>query len=185
MSFRVSLPSFLRPVLLAPLLLAAVAGCSGPDKNTFAPACPRAAILADAADIVRYRDGGGRDLTDLVMTGRVLGVSGACKPGDAARQLATNMQVTLALTRGPAMVGRNADVTIFVAVSDGGEILDKKMFPVHAEFSPNIDTVRLTTDIIAMTLPISPDKSGAAYALTAGFQLTPEELELNRSRSRR
>ena len=185
MPFRVSLPSFLKPALLMPLLVAALAACSGTDKNTFAPACPRAAILADAADIIRYRDGGGRDLTDLVMTGRILGVSGACKPGDTARQLATSMQVTLQVTRGPAMVGRSADVTIFVAVSEGDDILDKKMFPVHVEFAPNVDTVRLTTDAISTTLPISPDKSGAAYALTAGFQLTPEELEMNRSRPRR
>ena len=60
MPFRVSLPSFLKPALLMPLLVAALAACSGTDKNTFAPACPRAAILADAADIIRYRDGGGR-----------------------------------------------------------------------------------------------------------------------------
>ena len=74
--------------------------------------------------------------------------------------------------------------TLFVAVSDGDQILDKKLFPVRVQFQPNADTARLTTDAITMTLPISPDKPGAYYALTAGFQLTPEELELNRSNLR-
>lgn len=171
--------------LLSLLSLAALAGCSGSDKNAFAPACPRAAILGDAADLVRYRDGGGRDLTDLVLAGRILSVSGDCKPGDSPRQLATTMQVAFQVTRGPAMARREGDVSIFVAVSEGDQILDKKLFPVHAMFPSNTDTIRLTTDAIPMVLPISPDKSGAAYALTAGFQLTSEELGQNRSRQGR
>lgn len=166
-------------------LLALLASCSGPDVNTFAPACPRAAILADAADVMRYRDGGGRDLTDLVLAGHILGVSGKCSPGDSSRQLATSLQVNFELTRGPAMREREVDVTIFVAVSEGDDILDKKLFPVHAVFPSNIDTVRLTTDAIPLELPISKDKSGAAYALTVGFQLTPDELDQNRSRAAR
>ena len=180
---QIRLPS---PFWLLPLsLLALLTGCSGPDKNTFAPACPRAAILGDAADLVRYRDGGGRDLTDLVLAGRILGVSGECKPGATARQLTSSMQVSFELTRGPAMGRREADVSIFVVVSEGDQILDKKLFPVRAVFPANIDTVRLTTDPVPMVLPISPEKSGAAYALTAGFQLSPGELELNRSRPTR
>ena len=184
MFFRLAMPSFVKPALLVPLLLASVAGCSGPDKNTFAPTCPRAAILGDAADLTRYRDGGGRDLTDLVLSGRIMGVSGQCKPGDTASQLSTSLQVTIQLTRGPAMTQRDAVATLFVAVGDGDQILDKKLFPVRVQFQPNADTTRLTTDAITMTLPISPNKPGASYALTAGFQLTPEELELNRSNPR-
>jgi hypothetical protein len=172
------------PLLLLPLL-ALLASCSGPGANTFAPACPRAAILGDAADVTRYRQGGGRDLTDLILAGRIVDVSGKCEPGDTSRQLATSLKVSFELTRGPAMPQRQVNVMIFVAVSEGDNILDKKLFPVHAEFPPNIDTVRLTTDAIPLVLPISKDKSGAAYALTAGFQLTPDELALNRLRSGR
>ena len=177
MFFRLSTLCLLLPVLL-------LAGCSS-NKNAFAPACPRAAILADAADLLRYRDGGGRDLTDLVLSARILGVSGDCKPGETSRQLATQMQVTFEVTRGPAMGQRDVDMMLFVAVSDQDQILDKKLFPVHVVFPSNVDTVRLTTEAVPMLMPISPEKSGAAYALTAGFQLTPEELDLNRSRPRR
>ena len=95
------------------------------------------------------------------------------------------MQVTFEVTRGPAMGQRDVDMMLFVAVSDQDQILDKKLFPVHVVFPSNVDTVRLTTEAVPMLMPISPEKSGAAYALTAGFQLTPEELDLNRSRPRR
>lgn len=152
--------------------------------------CLRAGLSArgdfgDAADLTRYRDGGGRDLTDLVLSARILGVSGQCQLGDKPSQLATKMQVTFQVTRGPAMTERQADLSIFVAVSEGSDILDKKQFPVRVAFPPNIDTVRLTTDAIPMVMPISKDKSGAAYALISGFQLTPDELALNCSRASR
>jgi hypothetical protein len=185
MSFRLSLPTLPKLAWLAALLLASIAGCGGSNKNAFAPACPRAGILGDAADLTRYREGGGRDITDLVLAGRILGVSGQCKPGDSKTQLETSMQVTLGVTRGPGMTQRQADLTVFVAVSDGDDILDKRLFPVHLEFPSNTDSIRITTEPVTMQLPISAQKSGAAYALTAGFQLTPEELELNRLRPQR
>src|SRR6187397_768886 len=68
-------------ILFAPLL-AGLAGCGGGDLNAFPPACPRAAILGDAADLTRYRPEhagqGGQDLTDMVFDGRITGVSGKC-----------------------------------------------------------------------------------------------------------
>ena len=134
MFFRLSTLCLLLPVLL-------LAGCSS-NKNAFAPACPRAAILADAADLLRYRDGGGRDLTDLVLSARILGVSGDCKPGETSRQLATQMQVTFEVTRGPAMGQRDVDMMLFVAVSDQDQILDKKLFPVHVVFPSNVEIRR-------------------------------------------
>lgn len=175
--------SFRPPFMLLSLLgLVALAGCSRPDANAFAPACPRPEILSDAGNLTRYRDGPGRDLTDLMLHGRILGIAGQCKPGATAGELATTMQVTIELTRGPAMAGRDAEVATFIAVSDGDRILDKRLFPVRVAFPPNTDTIRLTTNPVAMVLPITPEKSGAAYVISAGFQLTPQELELNRSR---
>jgi hypothetical protein len=33
---------------------------------------------------------------------------------------------------------------------------------------------------INLSLPVSPEKSGNAYGVIAGFQLSPDELNLNR-----
>ena len=44
-----------------------------------------------------------------------------------------------------------------------------------------IDKQRLASDPVELVLPVSPDKSGVAYTITAGFQLTPEELARNRT----
>ena len=99
-----------RAVLLA-AALPLLADC-GPKTNEFAPPCPRPAFLSDAATIDQYRpssaSGGQHDLTDLVLHGRVVGLSGSCKPGDNKDQLATTVVMTVELTRGPAMQGREA-----------------------------------------------------------------------------
>ncbi len=162
-------------VLLAPIL----AGC-GSSEEAFAPACPNVGLVRDAADLVRYR-GAGRDLTDLVLNGRLTGVGGSCKR-DGSSTVVTTVQVGIELRRGPAAPGRQAQLAYFVAVLDGDRILDKQVFQLRAEFPANADRLRLSGDDVELRLPVKPGKTAAAYRIQIGFQLTPLELEVNRKR---
>lgn len=175
-----------RPTIdLAVLLLpAALAGCGDSSQARFAPACPQAGIVRDAADLSRY-NGGGRDLTDLVLDGRITGVRGACSPGDAKDTTKTTMNVGMELTRGPAARTRAMEVSYFVAVVEGERILDKRVFTLRPEFPPNTDRIRLTGDDIELNLPTTAAKSAAAYRVLVGFQLQPSELAQNRQRGPR
>lgn len=165
--------------LLAPLL--AMAGC-GPKTNEFPPACPTPTFLRDLSDLVRYRPGTtGRDLTDLDVRARLTALKGRCEE-DSTTALSTVIEVNLELFRGPAMNGRQTQVPIFLAIVEQGEILNKQVFPVAFEFPSNVDRAAITTPPIALSLPISDRKSGAAYGLIVGFQLTPDELANNRRR---
>jgi len=65
-------------------------------------------------------------------------------------------------------------------VTENGNILDKQVYHSPVVFPPNIDQVTLTSQIVHMVFPVSSTKSGAAYTVLAGFQLTPEELAYNR-----
>ncbi len=163
------------PLLLLPLVLAA---CGDSTGDKFAPPCPAAAILRDAADLHRYR-GTGRDLTDSVLDGRITGLGLTCKR-DGASTVVTTVTVGLDLTRGPAATGRTAEIAYFVAVLDGERILDKRVFNLRPEFAPNGERLRLDGDEIELRLPVSRDKSAAAYRIEVGFQLTPSELAINR-----
>jgi len=163
--------------------LLTLAGCGSGTEDAFAPACPGAAIVRDAADLSRYR-GAGRDLTDTVVEGRITGINGNCKR-DGAGTVVTTVQVGIELMRGPAAPGRRAELAYFVAVLDGDRILDKQVFPLRAEFPANADRLRLTGDDVELRLKVKPDKTAAAYRIQVGFQLTPEELERNRQRGRR
>ena len=170
-------------LVAAALLTALVAGCGSSSTAQFAPACPRAGILSDAADLARYRPGGGRDLTDQIVEGHVTGVNGSCTYGKTQRDLETKVTMSFTLTRGPAASPtREEDVSVFVALTQGDAMIDKKTYPIHVKFPDSTETVRLTSPEVVLSMPISVDMSGAAYAVTVGFQLTPDELDANRAR---
>jgi hypothetical protein len=162
---------------LLTLLLPLLVQC-GPARNEFPPACPGTAILGNAADLNAYRpDSPGRDLVDLVVHGRIVGVRGSCREGDRKNQLAVTLNVLVQLTRGPAMPGRETDVPVFVAVTDGNKILDKYVYLMHAVFPSNVDRVTPTPGDTRIVLPVTTARSGAAYTIVVGFQLPPNQLQ--------
>ena len=170
-----SVVRFCVPVLLLPLF-----GC-GPGRNTFAPVCPTARLVPALADLTRYAGPGpGHDLTDLVLQARITAVNGQCQAGDSKLVLPATVQVSISVQRGPAMQGREADVPVFLAVTEGETVEAKQPLPVHIVFPPNVDRMVVTSRDIDLSLPVSPEKSGASYGIIAGFQLTPDELAANR-----
>lgn len=167
---------------LAGLSTALLAGCGGNSGGgpKFAPACPRPAILSDANDLQRFR-GNGRDFLDTALQGRITSVNGSCS-ADGSQAVVATINVGVELTRGPAAVGRTADVSFFVAVSQGDRVLDKQVYTIQAEFPENTDRVRLTGDSVDLRLPVNKTMKADTYQVTAGFQLSPAELEANRRR---
>jgi hypothetical protein len=169
--------------LCVPVLLLPQFGC-GPDRNTFAPLCPSARLVPALADVTRYAGPGpAHDVTDLILQARVVAVDGSCEAGDDASVLPAKVKVSLSIRRGPAMQGREADVPVFLAVTEGDNVRDKKVFPLHLTFPSNVDQLTITSPEINLDLPVSANKSGAAYGIIAGFQLTPDELAANRQAS--
>lgn len=163
------------------LALASLAGCADQGEK-FAPPCPVPSIPRDFNEVQRYR-GAGRDLTDLVLQGRITAVNGACTR-DGPETVVVTISTSMELTRGPAARERTAQVEYFVAVSLGTEtILDKQVYPVKVEFPPNTDRLRLTGDEVELRLPVSAKRPSTAYRVSVGFQLTPAELERNRARA--
>jgi hypothetical protein len=173
----------LLPTLFLPLLAACSLAACTQEADKFAPSCPRAAIVRDAADLTRY-SARGQDLTDLVVDGRITGLTGSCTR-DSNRNVVTTVNVGMELSRGPAASGRTVELAYFVAVLEGDRILDKRVFPLRAEFPANADRVRLSGDAIEFPVPTSDKLSGANYRVLVGFQLSPDELALNRRRGAR
>ena len=162
-----------------------VVGCGGESGPKVPPACPRPAILRDANDLQRFRgNGSGRDFLDTTLQGRITSINGSCTQ-DGSRAVVATVNVGIELSRGPAATGRTAEVAFFVAVSQGERVLDKQVYTLQAVFPENTDRLRLTGDSIDLRLPVSPTMKADSYQVTAGFQLTPEELEANRRRPAR
>lgn len=176
MSFR------LRPMLrlCLPALLLPLTNC-GPGRNQFAPVCPVARLVPALADVTRYAGSGvAHDVTDMILQARIVSVRGSCQAGDDPAVLPASVQVGVSVQRGPGMPGREADIPVFLAVTEGDTVRDKQVFPIHIVFPPNVDRLTLTSPGIAMALPVTRDVSGASYGIIAGFQLSADELEANR-----
>ena len=172
-------PSFLLRTAAFAALLPLVSACA-PERDQFPPACPGTAFLTPTADLAVFRPGSdGRDLTALVVGGRMQGIQGKCAPGSKKNTVEATVTVAAEITRGPAMSGNSADVPIYVAVTEGDRILDKHVYTLRATFPSNGDRVTVNTPGVFMVLPVSSTKTAAAYSILAGFQLTPGQLATN------
>ena len=168
--------------LTAPLLLIAalvpLAAC-----NRTPPACPRASIISDGASVTKFREGTGRDLTDMVAQAEIVDIAVNCDYDRRGVDVA--LQVAIAATRGPADRSRAAEFEYFVAVTDPERnILAKEVFRVQFKFAANEQRVG-TVDEIEPRIPLKSRADGVEYQIIVGFQLTPEEIEWNRTRKPR
>jgi hypothetical protein len=161
-------------VVALPLLALILASCSS-QRNVFAPACPVPGLVRPLAELTRYQTGS-RDIRDLVVRARIIDITGKCEPGDDNGTVVTHVQVVVDVARGPGLQGDGISLPVFVAVSDAGAIRDKILFTLPVVFPRNVDTTRAAGQEIRMEVPVSAQKSGAAYGIIAGFQLSPEEV---------
>ena len=101
-------------VVLAAGVLA-LSGCGGsqdPAGPQFAPPCPQPVLIRPAEDLTRY-NGAGRDLTDMVLDGRITGLQGSCRLADKPGQLDVSVQVAMESARGPAAPPPRARRAVF------------------------------------------------------------------------
>lgn len=170
----------LRTLRLAIPLLAtlATAACNGNPDET-AVECPRPYVLPDAATVARYR-GTGRDLSDLVLSVRLIDVQGACAGTLGTHLEGAHAHVVMVVSRGPASQGAQADIPYGLGVVQGGNIRDAARYVQHVVFPPNVNTVQLNGQEIQLKLPTPKGVTGPSYHLYFWLQLTPEELAANR-----
>ena len=163
-------------------LTAAAAGCGG--GETYDPqqatGCPRVAIVADAAEVVEFRPGPGRDLTDVVSRGFMGELAGACEYDGDEGTVTVEVQLPIVGERGPAATGGEAAFTYFVAVTDpASTILAKELFDTSVAFAEG-QTRAGTVEELEQVIPLANPAQGVNYQILIGFQLTPEQLDFNR-----
>jgi hypothetical protein len=169
-----------RFLVLAAAALALTACTAQEDRN--AAVCPRAGIVPDANVMVLFREGAGRDLTDVVAQAQIVDVAVTCEYSAARRPpgMTLDLQVALAAERGPADRARRATLPYFVAILDGDQnIVAKEFFEARFEFPDNRTRVG-RVDELEPRIPLRSNFDGPSYRLMIGFQLTPDQLAWNR-----
>lgn len=171
------IPRSLRVVAaaLAPLVLASC----GLTSNKVPPPCPPIYILSDAGKVTKYREGRGRDLTDVVAEAEILGYQGGCTYDD--KGAIVDLQVSLGVKRGPGDVSRQVDLSYFVAIPLYFPSPDAKaVFPVTVTFPEGANYARFTDETVTMRIPVKDADVIQRYEVYLGFQTSQEELERNR-----
>jgi hypothetical protein len=172
---------------LAALPVLALMGCGSSSNSRLPVACPRPGLLGEGADLTRYRPGPVRDLTTLEWDARLTGISGGCNPGRGNRSIDMTLTTAFTVERGPSAEGRIVDLPWFVAVVDSRDerILSRQSFVERVTFARNEVRTTGQSEPVSVSLPVGEDRHANDYRILVSFELTPEDLALNRRRGPR
>ena len=125
--------------VLVALPLLVLAACSNTSNTRLPVACPRPGILAEGADLTRYRPGAVRDLTTLEWDARISGINGGCNPGRKNASIEMTLIAGFSIERGAGAEGRVIDLPWFVAVVDNNDerVLSRQSFTERVTFARN------------------------------------------------
>ena len=171
-----------RPGLLLAFAGLALAACGG-GEAVLAPPCPNISVLADTAEVTKFRSGLGRDLTDVVLEARITDYSGFCDTDlddGAGGEVQVELRLLIEVARGPANGSRRGSYDFFVAIGDRERnILAKQVFTSEVEFEGNRNRLTAVEDL-EQTIPLGAGELGDDYDIYVGFQLSEDELLYNR-----
>ena len=166
------------------LLMGALSGCASDGPP---PACPRAAIVDEAKVAAYYREGTGRDLTDITFEVGIPSLTGVCEYdfGEGTVRVGSVLTIGLEAKRGPAGDAESVEVPYFVAVVDPEQrILAKQVFRPRLTFAESGIRAQAIEEI-EQIFAIGPEYVGEDYEILVGLQLDRGQLEENLTRKRR
>lgn len=164
-----------------------LSACGSSNKSGPRLTCPPVLLERSTADLTAFRPGPGRDLTDVLYEAQVTGYTGDCARGKGETTISVTLQPTFTINRGPAWSGSQGEgeITYFVAVpAYYPDPAGKQVFSIPFAFpSGTMSSVILRDEKVTLELPM-PDTSSRPPAIYIGFQLTPEQLDYNRTSGR-
>ena len=149
--------------------------------------CPDYLVLADAANLIRFRDGPGRDLIDVDFETEILRVQLACTSNiDKKTRVGTldvDVTVTFRAGRGPANRSREGRFDYFISVVDRDlKILYREVFAIKVGFPGNKTRLVVRSEPVTLEIPITPKRASRSFRIFTGLKLSRDEIEFNRRR---
>jgi len=166
-----------------------LAGCGAYEriagKEKQQAACPVSGVLQDADRLTAFAPGAGRDLTDVQLEARIDNIATSCLFDPNTNGFNVDMRVQFIASRGPAATESTARFNYFVAIADENEeILARESFDKPLDFADNRRQL-VNVDELTFNIPRRGDAFLSDYSIYVGMQLTPEQLEFNRTTRRR
>lgn len=158
-------------------------GCAFLFGEDVQPPCPKAVTIADAQNITAHRPGPGRDLTDVLYNGSIIGVATSCEYDDEGRVDAT-VNVELDLSIGPAVEDSAGQWEYFVMVTNPDlKFVAKRIFTVNLQFERAVFRTRIQ-EAVKTAFDYAPWPDASKFRIFVGFQLTRDQLEYVRGLKR-
>ncbi len=178
------LSAFARAGALGASLALASCGVAGSnDPLPQSSGCPTGLVLADASEATDFRDGPGRDLSDVVAQVRIADIAVACSHD--RQGVRVDLQVAIGAERGPANRAGRHEAGYFVALVDpDGNVLRRDSFRVAFVWPENRMRVGVVEDLEPRLANVSRDRA-PGYRIWVGLQLSEEQLARNRGGARR
>lgn len=174
-------------LVLALLAVVTLAGCAPQRIEDLLVPCPALVLPADLADLSRYQPGAQPDLSTLIFDARVTAVEGTCRRGRRDQSVEATLALRFRLDRGPAAAGRGFQLPWFLALLDSqtDAVVSRQSFNMPGQFSVNTTSANVTSQPVEISFPLGQGRRVQDFRVLVGFQLTEEELALNRSRGPR
>jgi len=164
------------PVLCLCALL--LAGCAGGAEEELL-VCPRVGVLKDAARMITFAPGEGRELNDVAYDTELSEPQVTCRYDKG--KVKSHIEFTADMWAGRAASLGLATFRYFVAVTElNTAVVTKEYFTVEADFSKSsrdFKTLEVEDIVIDYKKLGRPD----LYEILIGWDLTPEQLQYNRS----
>jgi hypothetical protein len=159
-------------------------GIGGAQEQNIGP-CPLMGVLNDSARVVKFAnpmpDPTKATYAQIAWTAEMRGVRGLCRyVGEDP--ITMNLEIDMAFGRGPAAPSGTHTYRYWVAVTQINRVpIAKQYFDVPVNFGGN-PRMAGTETIAEITIPRArANTSGANFEVLVGFDLTPEQLNFNRS----
>ncbi len=151
------------------------------------PPCPPIKVLTDASNIIQYRPGPGRDITDILLEAEIIAFSGACEyEGDDGiyDQVKVDLErIIFDVTRGPASRVRSAKLRYFVKIPRYyPSPIGAAEFDFRVAFPENRNSMKVGDGGIEIKIPLPHGSRGSDFIIYLGFVLNEEQIERNRQR---
>ena len=146
--------------------------------------CPVPAILADTQSVTIFRPGTVPDLANELYTVSLINATGDCTYSARDGLVHASLELSFRATRTPTNEAAAYSVPYFVAVHEGAKIYSKRLYTLKFTFAPGaaVATIKQAPDDVE--IKIGNGKLPWNYQEMAGFQMTPAQIEYNKTKSR-
>jgi len=172
--------------IAAALALAGLlAGCAAYDslftymRSDKSILCPDAAVLANTASLPAFSPGAESDPSGVIYKIAMTNVTTRCSYSKSEKTADARLRVFFHAQRPPGGGESSYRVPYYVALTSGGEILEKKIY--WLEFAFSAGTVSQDSEVIvdSTLVKYAKEKTAYDYHLLVGFQLTKAQLDYN------